>query len=290
MVQHMSDEKVRQAIADHDAAHPYWRQEKREREIREAKEAEARRQSAYEARRQAEQQHRQLMATNNSKVWCDWVDQRIAQYIEQLMGRNGPSPLIDGLGRGRSNGARGPAPAIDEAKRAFETKLTATQKRISPALAVLNERLKSTNALGERVSQESADWRKEFKQALEESQQALEETKPTFEPRLAALEERLRAEARKESQLGIAGERRAVDAKLETCARALSRHCEQGIEESRRAVDAKLAAMEQRLRAVPGKLPVAKTWRSESVTYEAEYASLAKLAFPKLAGLFCVSR
>src|SRR5215471_8176533 len=40
--------------------------------------------------------------------------------------------------------------------------------------------------------------------------------------------------------------------------------------ETQRALEAKLAAVEERLKAVPGKLPVAKIWRAESVTYEAQ--------------------
>jgi len=44
-------------------------------------------------------------------------------------------------------------------------------------------------------------------------------------------------------------------------------------EEMQRAFEAKLAALEARLKAVPGKLPVAKIWRSESVTYQAEFVS-----------------
>src|SRR5215831_14081172 len=40
--------------------------------------------------------------------------------------------------------------------------------------------------------------------------------------------------------------------------------------EMQRALEAKLAAVEERLKAVPGKLPVARIWRAESVTYEAQ--------------------
>jgi hypothetical protein len=38
------------------------------------------------------------------------------------------------------------------------------------------------------------------------------------------------------------------------------------LDEMERSFDAKLAAQEERLKSVPGKLPVAKTWREESVT------------------------
>jgi hypothetical protein len=38
-------------------------------------------------------------------------------------------------------------------------------------------------------------------------------------------------------------------------------------------VDAKVAALEECLKAVPGKLPVARTWHPESVTYQSEFVS-----------------
>jgi hypothetical protein len=44
-------------------------------------------------------------------------------------------------------------------------------------------------------------------------------------------------------------------------------------EEMQRAFEAKLAALEERVKAVPGKLPVSKIWREESVTYEGEVVS-----------------
>jgi hypothetical protein len=51
-------------------------------------------------------------------------------------------------------------------------------------------------------------------------------------------------------------------------------------EELKRAIDelvaalgAELAALERRLKGVPGRLPVAKIWRQESVTYEGEVVS-----------------
>jgi hypothetical protein len=44
-------------------------------------------------------------------------------------------------------------------------------------------------------------------------------------------------------------------------------------EEMQRAFEAKLAEQKERLLAVPGRLPVAKIWRQESVTYEGEVVS-----------------
>jgi hypothetical protein len=43
------------------------------------------------------------------------------------------------------------------------------------------------------------------------------------------------------------------------------------IEEQKRSFEAQLAEHKERLLAVPGKLPVAKIWRPESVSYQAEF-------------------
>jgi hypothetical protein len=45
------------------------------------------------------------------------------------------------------------------------------------------------------------------------------------------------------------------------------------VEEQQRAFEAKLAEQKERLLAVPGKLPVSKIWRQESVIYEGEVVS-----------------
>jgi hypothetical protein len=45
------------------------------------------------------------------------------------------------------------------------------------------------------------------------------------------------------------------------------------IDETKRSFETKLAEHKERLLAVPGKLPVSKIWRPESVTYQGEAAS-----------------
>jgi hypothetical protein len=45
------------------------------------------------------------------------------------------------------------------------------------------------------------------------------------------------------------------------------------VEQVQHSVEVKLDALEQRLKAVPGKLPVAKTWHPETVVYQAEFVS-----------------
>jgi hypothetical protein len=88
----MEDEATK-AIRDYDAADPYWKQEKGEREIREANEAKAREQRAVEARRQAEIQPQQQVASSPTKAWCDWIDGRIKEAF-----RVNQESLYDALG------------------------------------------------------------------------------------------------------------------------------------------------------------------------------------------------
>jgi hypothetical protein len=51
----------------------------------------------------------------------------------------------------------------------------------------------------------------------------------------------------------------------------LASRIEAALAHERDELQMKLAALEERLKAVPGKLPVAKTWCPESVTYQAEF-------------------
>jgi hypothetical protein len=52
---------------------------------------------------------------------------------------------------------------------------------------------------------------------------------------------------------------------------------EREIDESQRTtetkIEAKLTALEQRLKATPGKLPVARSWKPETVVYQSEFVS-----------------
>jgi hypothetical protein len=90
--------------------------------------------------------------------------------------------------------------------------------------------------------------------------------------------ERFTSEGGKEIHHAVERERLTANAKLETATRDLSRHVEQAATESRRATDAKLTAMEQRLEqrlvAVPGRLPPVKAWEATMVVYAGELASL----------------
>jgi hypothetical protein len=78
-------------------------------------------------------------------------------------------------------------------------------------------------------------------------------------PRLDALEQRLaRIERETEGRLGpgaLHETQRAAEERFET------------------EIEAKIAALEERVRSVPGKLPVARTWTPQTVVYQAEFVS-----------------
>jgi hypothetical protein len=119
----------------------------------------------------------------------------------------------------------------------------------------------------------------------------------------AAIDQRIgRAARHKEVKAAVEEAQRAVKAKLEALEQRIGQHIEQcsgrpdalgevtateradrrtevkaAVEEAQRAVEAKLEgkfeALELRLKAVPGKLPVARIWHPESVTYQSEFVS-----------------
>ena len=92
---------------------------------------------------------------------------------------------------------------------------------------------------------------------------AIEEQRRAFEAKLVALEERqaLSNQAIEAHQRDVAG------------GAQLRAEVKRAIEETVDAFGGQLAELEQRLRAVPGRLPVAKTWRPESVSYQAEFVA-----------------
>jgi hypothetical protein len=121
------DEKIRQALAvmdAYDAAHPYWRQEARERELKTAKEAEERVQQGHEHRRRAEQQR---ASDHNAQQWCNWVDQRIAEHIERDR-EELHAALSLAFDEEREDRRKEVKTALDEIQRTFETKFAALEQ------------------------------------------------------------------------------------------------------------------------------------------------------------------
>jgi hypothetical protein len=120
-------QQVREAIADHETAHPGWREEARERREREDRAAEARAHQAAQTRQQEQQQLRQRVETNNTTAWCNWVDERIVAHIkadgEAFVGAMGQV-----ISEERQKHRRETKAAIDEVTRVFESKLAAMEQ------------------------------------------------------------------------------------------------------------------------------------------------------------------
>jgi hypothetical protein len=95
------------------------------------------------------------------------------------------------------------------------------------------------------------------KQVRDEFKRAIEEQQRSFEVKLAEQKERLLA-SNSDGAQGRAQLREEV---------------KHAIEEMCSTFGAEIAALERRLRAVPGRLPVAKLWQPDSVTYEAQVVS-----------------
>jgi hypothetical protein len=132
------------------------------------------------------------------------------------------------------------------------------------------------DAIGGAMGKMRVQLREEFKHALDEMCSA-------FEAKLVALEGRqvLNNQAALVSwvdgriEATLAHER---DVLIEATGGAQGRaqlreEFKHAIEEMCSASGAELAALERRLKAVPGRLPVVKIWRQESVSYEAEVVS-----------------
>lgn len=168
----MDDEKVHRAIATYDAAHPYWRQE---REAREGKEAEEPAQRAQDAKRQAAQQ----LAANNTKAWCDWVDQRIEATLAD---RPFSDLQRDVLGQvifdERAGQRKEIKTAAEEAHRATEAKLEAQERRVIQRVfertRCIEQVTERTSTLWNMIATERQDRQKEIKTFVDAAQNRFE--------------------------------------------------------------------------------------------------------------------
>jgi hypothetical protein len=124
--------------------------------------------------------------------------------------------------------------------------------------------------MGMMIAQVRQSVRAEFKATVEEAKRAIE-------AKLAALEQRLNAVPQAEQLVN--NQRWAViDQRIRYLEHEMDgRLGPSALQETQSAIEskleAKLEALEQRLKAVPGKLPVAKTWRPETVVYQAEFVA-----------------
>ena len=124
----------------------------------------------------------------------------------------------------------------------------------------------------EVVGQSRVELHEEFKRALDEKKLA-------FEARLAALEQGSNDRWAVVDQRVDQSIERAREPLLQGTNEVLGRFRDElkeyrrALDEKERAFDVKLAELEHRLKSSPGKLPIAKTWRAETVAYQADFAS-----------------
>jgi hypothetical protein len=123
----------------------------------------------------------------------------------------------------------------------------AIDERIHEHLEIAQKPL--VEATGDVFGEFRARLRAEFRHGIEELTDA-------FGAQLAALEQRLASN----DQAARAAQGRAQHDEFRRV-----------IEAAQCLLETKLVELEERLRAVPGKLPVAKTWCPESVSYQAEF-------------------
>ena len=209
-------------------------------------------------------------------VKLEALEQRIAQCSgrAETLSKARAETLGQAIGTERTERHKEVKAAVEEAQRAFETKLAALEDRIvqytDQRIIQYSEQCSGrADALGEVIATERADRRKELEAAVEEAQHA-------FEAKLAGLEQRIvqRTDQQIIQSVEQSSERtRGLSNAIATEHRDRQKGVKAAVEEAQRAIDLKLEALEQRLKAVPGKLPVAKTWHPESVAYQSEFVS-----------------
>src|SRR5215831_19217287 len=177
---------------------------------------------------------------------------------------------------------------LDEAKpnghaepvtRAWDARLAAIERRLAalPAeIAETGERrvVILRDALADFAAAELAKRDEEIvslKKQLADLQQKLEQ-QAAIDRRVHEISARLEERQERRER----GKNRITDGDfIQTMSMVIAQERESGrtefkavVEKMQRAFEAKLAALEERLKAVPGRLPVAKTWQPESVTYQ----------------------
>jgi hypothetical protein len=163
--------------------------------------------------------------------------------------------------------------AIEGAQRAVDAKLEALEQRIEQHTDQCNHGIVVSagraETLGKMIETERTDRQKEIKATVEEAQRA-------FETKLAPLEQRIIQHTDQRIIQHIeqcSGRTRALSDVIATERADRQKGVKTTVEQVQHSVEVKLDALEQRLKMVPGKLPVAKTWHPETVVYQAEFVS-----------------
>jgi hypothetical protein len=220
--------------------------------------------------RRSQQQLEQLNA-QRSEDWQRWFKGSL--YAELMSGKN---PLIDGLGdviaTERAARRKEVQHAVEEQQRKYDAKLEALeqhQRQVQQEQAANNQAAWEKwfhSFYGELIATERAARQKELKAAVEEQERK-------HDAKLAALEQRQHQAQQEQTTNNQAAWEKFYGEVLATERAARQKEVKAAIEEQQRICDAKLQALEQRIKSVPGKLPIAKTWQPETVTYQAEFVS-----------------
>ena len=193
----MAAKDLHRVISEYDRDHPPRDPvDRRRAELAAAREAEERAKREQQAR-EAQQLAQQKQVSDS---WVQWTEQRIEQRIEQhiakWIGRDGQrGALLDAMGtvigQERESRRKEIKAAIAETQREVGAKLEAVEQRISFALETLNERIKHATELGQMVSRQSSEQRKDVGASIEVAQQEIKEIKCAFESKLVVLEQRI---------------------------------------------------------------------------------------------------
>jgi hypothetical protein len=212
-----------------------------------------------------------------------WVNELIAAGIKQALAGGSPymQGLIDEIGEvyaeERRERRKDVAAAADESKRWFDGRV---ETKFLPRFEAFEQRLERCcariDSLSQAIETERAERHKEIDLAFEAGQRGVE----TKLMKLETLEQRLTVASQVEQQADSSNDQRltAIDQRVERLERETEGRLGPGaLHESQCAVEskieAKLTALEERLKSTPGKLPVARSWKPETVVYQAEFVS-----------------
>jgi hypothetical protein len=204
------------------------------------------------------------------------VDQRIEQSVD-VTRKLVTDAISEAIGTERGEWRRELKSALEENERSFEVKLAALEERekqrenahwtaIDRRIEQYNFTYKlATDALREGLATERNDRREEVAREIDMLRGALKATGEIAAERIARRDEVAKAIAGLRSQLetvdkAIAAQRRAQRDEIARFGEEIS--------QLRAESHAKLAAHEERMGAISGKLPIARAWSPETVTYQ----------------------
>ena len=157
---------------------------------------------------------------------------------------------------------------IPKQQRSFEAKLAAVEERVGkqPDLSTMHQI--ATDAIGEAIRAERAERDRAIDAVAEETRGQVE---ALIGVKVAALEERVG------KQPDLSAVRRTVTDAIGEAIRTERAERDHAIgavaEEARRAAKTEVMELEERLRETTGKVPIARAWKPESVTYAGAFVT-----------------